>query len=107
MLSVVTYVHMKRCTLNITIFNFVFELCHFQAVDRFVRGCLEMAKALHCSSIAFPAIGTGNLRFNIEDVANQMFKTVDEFKNPDCLYKVSFVIYETSVHQVCVLYIDM
>lgn len=38
-------------------------LCPFQIMENIIRKCLEITESLSLNSIAFPAIGTGNLGF--------------------------------------------
>lgn len=53
-------------------------------------------------SIAFPAIGTGILKYPKEDVAEAMINTVHEFsdKCPTTLQSVFFVIFDDATLQV-------
>ena len=47
----------------------------------FIQRCLEEADREKWRSIAFPALGTGNLRFPPEVVASLLFKCADEFQS--------------------------
>ncbi|XP_034043179.1 protein mono-ADP-ribosyltransferase PARP14 isoform X2 [Thalassophryne amazonica] len=59
-----------------------------------VMECLWMAASKHYKSIAFPAIGTGNLGFSKEEAARIMTKAVIEFsQNCQMKMEVHFVIY--------------
>ena len=67
-----------------------------QTFGKFVESCLRRAEKEGITSIAFPSIGNGYLRYPVEDVARTMFQTVQKFaaeRNDGCLKEVSFVIY--------------
>lgn len=67
-----------------------------QALKSFVTKCLEEADNKGHSSIAFPAIGTGNLGYPKDIVAEEMFEAVSQFskKNPrSSVRNVDFVLY--------------
>lgn len=64
----------------------------------FVEKCMNEAVMWQCQSIAFPAIGTGRLRFPADTVADQMFETaVRWFENngTSTLRKVLFVVHQS------------
>ncbi len=58
---------------------------------------LNLAHSCGCSSIAFPTIGTGNLKFPVDVVASTMFKVVMDFSsaNPETtINDIRFVLYD-------------
>ena len=62
--------------------------------------CLTMASNNNHQSIAFPALGTGNLRYPGDEVAKAMIEAVIEYteKNPNSSIKdVKIVIYSQDV----------
>lgn len=67
-----------------------------------MRNCLIQATDDRMQTIAFPAIGTGNLKYPVEDVAETMINTVHEFsdKCPTTLQSVFFVIFDDKTLQV-------
>lgn len=70
---------------------------HFQVLKRLLKKCLEEADNENMESIAFAAIGTGNLKFPREQVAKIYFDEVITYnqKNPKTTLKdVRFVLYE-------------
>lgn len=69
-----------------------------QVLEKFIRNCLMKAETHQVKSIAFPALGTGNLGYPPEFVAEKMFHTVEKFAKeivPKKLSEVCFVIYPT------------
>lgn len=63
----------------------------------FVENCLSLAETKKLKSIAFPALGTGNLGYPANVVAAKLFDTVEKYlsKNPNgSLEEVRFVIYQ-------------
>ncbi|XP_072301468.1 protein mono-ADP-ribosyltransferase PARP9 isoform X2 [Eucyclogobius newberryi] len=65
-----------------------------QALFRSVQDCLWTAAASNYSSIAFPAIGTGNLGFSDEEVARIMLHAaLDVSQKCHCPLDVHFVIF--------------
>ena len=63
---------------------------------KFMTNCLKKADGLKCRTIAFPAIGTGRLKYPIDIVATEMFWAVHEFGNEHphtTLKEVQFVLY--------------
>ncbi|XP_060584294.1 uncharacterized protein LOC132740414 [Ruditapes philippinarum] len=72
-------------------------------LQSFVLDCLKEAEKCNCSSIAFPALGVGNLNYPPKEVQAAMFDAVEEF-NMSCtcqtsLQDVKFVLYEPQVFQ--------
>ena len=73
----------------------VFEL-YFQLMENIVMASLNYGHQSGYQSIALPAMGTGNLHFPRDVVANTMFDTVIEFSrvNPNTTLKdVRFVLF--------------
>uniref|UniRef100_K1R5Q7 UPF0189 protein ymdB n=1 Tax=Magallana gigas TaxID=29159 RepID=K1R5Q7_MAGGI len=72
-----------------------------QPLKDFVWNCLLQATRDNMQSIAFPAIGTGILKYPKEDVAEAMINTVHEFsdKCPTTLQSVFFVIFDDATLQ--------
>ncbi|XP_053389477.1 protein mono-ADP-ribosyltransferase PARP14-like, partial [Mercenaria mercenaria] len=67
------------------------------AIHKLVTNCLAEAQRQNQTSIAFPAIGTGNLGFPKDVVAREMFKAVSKFSaaNPNSSVKdVRFIVYQ-------------
>lgn len=66
--------------------------------------CLKEADSLGHQSIAFPALGTGNLNYNPNVVANALFEAVERYNeqnhNPK-LELVICVVYQDQMYQVC------
>lgn len=58
-----------------------------------VEKCLHMAKTDGCSSISFPAIGSGVLGFSKREVAQIMTKAVEDFSRLGFPMDVYIVIY--------------
>lgn len=50
-------------------------------VRKITAECLFYADLKRCSSIAFPAFGTGRLQYPVRDVAQSMFEAADEYVN--------------------------
>lgn len=78
------------------------KLHFFQPLKDFVWNCLYQATEDNMQTIAFPAIGTGNLKYPKEGVAETMINTVHEFsdKCPTTLQSVFFVIFDDATLQV-------
>lgn len=65
-------------------------------METFVTSCLEKANEYQFSSLAFPALGTGNLNFPPDVVAKLIKETVRQFEvnNPKhSVSKIVFIIY--------------
>lgn len=65
-----------------------------------VRKCLEKADEMRMESIAFPALGTGNLGYNRRDVADALFEEVKKYESEvkiGSLNRVCCVIYEGDI----------
>ncbi|XP_020784732.2 protein mono-ADP-ribosyltransferase PARP9-like [Boleophthalmus pectinirostris] len=71
-----------------------------QVLFKSVQDCLWLAVASQHSSIAFPAIGTGNLGFGDEEAAQIMLNAVwDFFQKCVKSLNVHFVIFPSDVHR--------
>ena len=73
---------------------------HIQTVNNFMESCMTKADEVNAQSIAFPALGTGNLGYSSSDVARSMFAAVESYarRHPNTLINlVTFVIFETDV----------
>ena len=68
--------------------------------------CLHEADQRGHSSIAFPAIGTGQLGYPKDIVAREMFNTVKKFaeKNVSSLRQVDFVLYPKDYNTIKVVF---
>ena len=60
------------------VFHIVFQKSYFVEV---VHNCIEKARELNYSSIAFPGIGTGTERYPPEDAAKEMIKGLQQGKS--------------------------
>jgi poly [ADP-ribose] polymerase 10/14/15 len=72
-------------------------MCNLQILRTFVKNVLNEAFKRGVRSIAFPAIGSGNLKFPPDVVAASLFETVDNFSARNArtsISEVRFVIYE-------------
>lgn len=72
-------------------------LIYNQSLRKTIRTCLEKADELKMESIAFPALGTGNLGYKHTDVANVLFEEVEAYEKKvkvGTLNRVCCVIYE-------------
>lgn len=64
-----------------------------QIIDKCVKTCLIQASKY--KSIVFPALGTGNLRYPRELVAETMYKCVSQFDQSNTsLKEVKFLCYD-------------
>uniref|UniRef100_H3A6R6 Poly [ADP-ribose] polymerase n=1 Tax=Latimeria chalumnae TaxID=7897 RepID=H3A6R6_LATCH len=66
-------------------------------LQKIIKECLEKAHASQYSSITFPALGTGNLKFPKDTVAKMFFEEIKQFSqtNPNTTLKdINMVIYE-------------
>ena len=77
-------------------------LCFLQNMEAMVHKVMEECDRLKASSVAFPALGTGNLGFPDDVVANIMVSTVNTYleqqKDQTSLKKVIFVIFLHKTH---------
>ena len=76
-------------------------------LKKMVKDCLEMSTSRGHQSITFPALGTGNLRYPVNEVAKAMIEAMIEYVegNPDTtIHDVRIVIYnlDKKTLQVCV-----
>ena len=82
-----------------------FVLKRLQKLQKFVLDCLAEAEKLKCLSIAFPAIGTGNLAYPKQEVAQAMFEAVQQFEDRQHFLKeVKFVLYHQDKESIQVNY---
>lgn len=68
-----------------------------QLLDKIITDAMNYASQKGFSSVALPAMGTGNLQFSRDVVAEMMFNSMIEFskKNPGTSVKdVRFVLYD-------------
>lgn len=65
----------------------------FQAIKIFVAKCLNLATEYGMTSIAFPALGTGNLGYPHKSVATAMFETVWSFMEGSVYTSVEEVVF--------------
>ncbi|XP_061170936.1 uncharacterized protein LOC133180422 [Saccostrea echinata] len=94
--------------------KFVFHGCMYKydpdfpaeplkSVRIFVRNCLETSDKLKMESIAFPALGTGQLGYNRRDIANIIFKEVEKYEKEvkiGSLNRVCCVIYQGDIDSI-------
>ena len=69
----------------------------FQTLRRIVNKCLEQLRKDKLTSIAIPAIGTGNLDFPRSEVSKIFFEEVTRFLTthpPSIINDVRFVVYD-------------
>ncbi|XP_067844267.1 uncharacterized protein [Heptranchias perlo] len=64
-----------------------------KVLRKIIKECLKNTEALQLGSIAFPAIGTGNLCFPKDLVARMMFEQVLKFTNRKHLKAVHFIVH--------------
>lgn len=65
----------------------------------FIRLCLEQATESGHTSIAFPAIGSGNLEYPVELVAAEMYSSIEKFEQESresTIRDVHFVVYHAN-----------
>ncbi|XP_063410842.1 uncharacterized protein LOC134693839 [Mytilus trossulus] len=71
-----------------------------QQFEYFIKNCLNTAVDLNMRSIAFPALGTGNLLYPSNLVASSMFLVANKFisaYNVGSLTEINFVIYPADI----------
>ncbi|XP_060561346.1 uncharacterized protein LOC132721110 [Ruditapes philippinarum] len=68
------------------------EEYYCSSIHDFVQRCLNLAEKRQLRSVAFPAIGAGVLNYPIHVVADEMFRTVDDWRGT-YVNEVKFVIY--------------
>ncbi|KAH3835074.1 hypothetical protein DPMN_108413 [Dreissena polymorpha] len=72
---------------------------HAQGVKTLMNACLTQAESSRYTSIAFPALGTGNLKYPKQVVASAMFGAIEAYNNKHtgtCIRSVFFVIFPTN-----------
>ncbi|KAL3865274.1 hypothetical protein ACJMK2_006887, partial [Sinanodonta woodiana] len=62
-----------------------------------MKNCLRQVNEERCHSIAFPALGVGQLQYPIEDVAKEMFKSVVNHADKYGVKLVKFVLPESDI----------
>ncbi|XP_050395688.1 protein mono-ADP-ribosyltransferase PARP15 isoform X2 [Patella vulgata] len=62
-----------------------------------ITNCLREADQKHVTSIAFPALGTGNYSTKTSDIAEALVKALNNTTNLTCLQNVHVVIYQESM----------
>ncbi|KAL5021578.1 hypothetical protein ScPMuIL_000733 [Solemya velum] len=70
-----------------------------KTMNKFIKSCLNETSQKGLTSIAFPALGSGNLGYPLKVVAEEMYRAVYEFQKENkhsSLTSVSFVIYPTN-----------
>ena len=79
-----------------------------QVLKQFVAECLLKADEENCNSVAFPALGTGNLRYPPRNVAEAMLDGVENYIDETMsgtLKTVYITTTDDQMHQVLYLYI--
>ena len=74
-----------------------YSSCEFQSLSKFVCNCLEQAASDRFSHIAFPALGTGALKFPLDVTASVMIKCVTLHESnfhDSTLTDVSIVVFD-------------
>uniref|UniRef100_A0A8B8E892 Poly [ADP-ribose] polymerase n=1 Tax=Crassostrea virginica TaxID=6565 RepID=A0A8B8E892_CRAVI len=72
-------------------------------LQTFVKSCLQEGHNQNMSTIAFPAMGTGNLGYPRDVVAEEMCTAIVDFSKENtntCLKKVLFVVYEKDLQTI-------
>ena len=70
-------------------------LFYYQVLQTFLGNCMKEASKKKAKSIAFPAMGTGNLGYPKDIVAKEMFSAAaDISKHKSSVQEVRFAIYE-------------
>lgn len=87
-------------------FYIIFIACFiFQVLKDFVQSCLQETQDKGLTGIAFPAIGTGNLGYPRDVVAQEMFQAVVDFEKQNSrtsIQKVVFVLYPQDTQTISV-----
>ncbi|WAR21304.1 PAR14-like protein [Mya arenaria] len=60
-------------------------------VKKFVKRCLYLADRLDCKSVAFPAVGVGQLKYPRRETASAMLEAIEEYKNETAMTNVQEV----------------
>lgn len=85
------------CLFNTFLLNLIGSLSFYlQRMQSFIRKCLEKAHEYQYSSLAFPALGTGNLSFPSKVVAEIAKETIEEFEGAHettTIKTIAFIIY--------------
>ncbi|XP_060606465.1 protein mono-ADP-ribosyltransferase PARP14-like, partial [Ruditapes philippinarum] len=67
-----------------------------KVLQQFVEGCLIEADEQDCKSIAFPALGTGNLEYPPRDVATAMLDGIESYTEESMIAKLKTVYITTT-----------
>lgn len=67
--------------------------CFFKDLEKFIEDCLLLADSAGCSTVAFPALGTGNLKYPLRDVAVALFNGVDMYISEGTMGHISTVYF--------------
>ncbi|KAK2091748.1 Protein mono-ADP-ribosyltransferase parp14 [Saguinus oedipus] len=81
-------------------------LCAFQIMQDIIRECLEITESLSLKSIAFPAIGTGNLGFPKTVFAELIISEVFKFSSKNqlkTLQEVRFLLHPSDQENIQIL----
>ena len=84
------------------VFHVVVPVSHKQMLGKTIAACLKRAEKLHLNSIAFPAIGTGNLGYSLEEAASEICSSIIAFgqkTNPFYVKQVRIVIFQQEMYQ--------
>ena len=84
------------------IFHIVIPKNHKQMLARTVAECLKWAEKLRLNSIAFPAVGTGNLGYGLEEAAHGICSSIIAFgqkDNPVHVNRVRIIIFQKEMCQ--------
>lgn len=78
-------------------------LCIFQIMEDVIKECLTITENLSLKSIAFPAIGTGNLGFPktvfAELIISEVFKFSSKYQ-PTALQEVCFLLHPNDLENI-------
>ena len=84
-----------------SIFHIVFSGKSQKMLTNTILACLERAEQLHYNSIAFPAIGTGNVNYPSDKAVDAFVKALRQFtsKKPRYLRVIRMVLYQPQHYQ--------
>ena len=78
-----------------------FDSAFWQMLHKYVIDCLGLANQRGYTSLAFPVLGTGNLGYPYDVVAQTMLGAVDQFYQTSpstSLREVKIVVYQADKH---------
>ena len=84
------------------VFHVVVPQNHKQMLGKTVVTCLKRAEKLRLNSITFPAIGTGNLGYSLEEAAHEICSAIIAFgqkTNPVCVKRVRIIIFQKEMYR--------